>query len=555
MAQALGKTAAKRRTGRRSPRAAVAGRKETTRNVTPSRRTTDRPDLYIGLVCAAGTDLTDVKNQLRAQLSVVGYRYEEIKVSTTIAELLEIKAPDDEYERILRLMRAGDLLRSNSDDGEGVAAAIVAEIRRRRDGDTLPRSTAYVIDSLKNPAEIKLLDQIYGRNYYTVSIYLPKEDRRTSLKNKIAQGRHQPPGAAHESLADELISEDERGIGARSQNVQDSFPKADFFVNATEDVAGQVKRFVELIFREPFTTPTPDEFHMFVAKAAALRSCDLSRQVGAVIVDPCKSIISTGCNEVPYPDGGIFYEGRLGGIGDNRDYTKGHDPNYIEIQRTLIEFIGLLQESGHIQSKDEPSAIADGLLHGQYRELMSNARIRNLIEFGRVVHAEMNALAEAAGAGRSVKAATLYCTTFPCHGCARHVIASGIHEVIFIEPYPKSLTQQLYDGEIEMVHGQNAEADERRPIAKVRFRSFQGVAPALYQRVFAFRDRKDQTGTIAVWAPRKATPIGAVFGVERPNVETAASDSIATILENINDTQAREEQGIRDGSAVDSRTN
>jgi deoxycytidylate deaminase len=380
MAQALGKTAAKRRTGRRSPRAAVAGRKETTRNVTPSRRTTDRPDLYIGLVCAAGTDLTDVKNQLRAQLSVVGYRYEEIKVSTTIAELLEIKAPDDEYERILRLMRAGDLLRSNSDDGEGVAAAIVAEIRRRRDGDTLPRSTAYVIDSLKNPAEIKLLDQIYGRNYYTVSIYLPKEDRRTSLKNKIAQGRHQPPGAAHESLADELISEDERGIGARSQNVQDSFPKADFFVNATEDVAGQVKRFVELIFREPFTTPTPDEFHMFVAKAAALRSCDLSRQVGAVIVDPCKSIISTGCNEVPYPDGGIFYEGRLGGIGDNRDYTKGHDPNYIEIQRTLIEFIGLLQESGHIQSKDEPSAIADGLLHGQYRELMSNARIRNLID-------------------------------------------------------------------------------------------------------------------------------------------------------------------------------
>lgn len=45
---------------------------------------------------------------------------------------------------------------------------------------------------------------------------------------------------------------------------------------------------------------------MFVAKATALRSCDLSRQVGAVIVDPNGTIVSTGCNEVPMPKGGFF---------------------------------------------------------------------------------------------------------------------------------------------------------------------------------------------------------------------------------------------------------
>ena len=284
---------------------------------------------------------------------------------------------------------------------------------------------------------------------------------------------------------------------------------------------------------------------MFVARAAALRSGDLSRQVGAVIVDSCKSIVATGCNEVPYPGGGIFYEGRSGGIPDNRDYTKGHDPNWIEIQRSLIELIGVLKDAGHISSTDESSAIAEGLLYGKYKELMSNARVRNLIEFGRVVHAEMHALSQAASVGRSVRGATLYCTTFPCHGCARHIISSGIAEVVFIEPYPKSLTQQLYGGEIEISH--EPLDDGPHPVgARVRFRPFHGVAPGLYQRVFSYRDRKDEYGTIATWEPRLASPVGAIFGVERPSVETAASSALAAVLE-----PAKASFAAKNGEATD----
>jgi cytidine deaminase len=510
---------------------------------TPPSKTNERPDLYIGLVCAAGTDLTETKNQLQAQLAVAGYKYEEVKVSSLIAELLQIAPATDEFERIRELMRGGDTIRCHSENGEGVAAAIIAEIRRRRGGSTLPQSTAYLVDSLKNPAEIRLLDQVYGRNYYTAAVYLPREDRRGSLRNKIAQDRHQPPSDEHSGLADELIQEDEKGAGPLAQNVRETFPKADFFINGTGDVAGQAKRLVELIFGEPFTTPTPDEFYMFVAKAAALRSCDLSRQVGAAIVDTCRSIVATGCNEVPYPDGGIYYEGRIGEIGDNRDYTKGHDPNYIEIQRTLIEFIGLLQESKLVTQSGTPAELADALLHGQYRELMSDARIRNLIEFGRVVHAEMHALSEAAALGKSVRGATLYCTTFPCHMCARHIIAAGIHEVVFIEPYPKSLTEQLYEGEIEMVHRPAADSGENHRTDRVRFRPFQGVAPVLYQRAFTYRPRKTSTGTIVVWKPRKATPLGAAFGVERPNLEITASNSVAGILDRIKNSEARHVEG------------
>lgn len=57
----------------------------------------NRPDLYIGFVCAAGTDLTEVKAQMEAQLSVVKYSKKDVKVSGIISELLEVGSPEDEF--------------------------------------------------------------------------------------------------------------------------------------------------------------------------------------------------------------------------------------------------------------------------------------------------------------------------------------------------------------------------------------------------------------------------------------------------------------------------
>jgi dCMP deaminase len=52
-----------------------------------------------------------------------------------------------------------------------------------------------------------------------------------------------------------------------------------------------------------------------------------------------------------------------------------------------------------------------------------------------VVHAEMNCLMKCAKLGKSVQGAILYITHAPCGDCAKHVIASGISEVIYIEDY------------------------------------------------------------------------------------------------------------------------
>jgi len=87
-----------------------------------------------------------------------------------------------------------------------------------------------------------------------------------------------------------------------------------------------------LFFGKPCVTPTKDEYAMFLAFAAATRSGDLSRQVGAVITSETGEIIATGANDVPCFGGGLYWADH--GEEDARDYHKGFDAN--EHRRTEI---------------------------------------------------------------------------------------------------------------------------------------------------------------------------------------------------------------------------
>ena len=439
-----------------------------------------RPDIYIGLVGAAGTDLSAIIRELRSQLAIVRYSVEHIKLSALIGSALGIQSGQDEYRRMSTFMKAGDAIRANSPEGGGVAALAIQDIVSRRNGDRSGKARAFVIDSLKHPDEIKLLDGIYVRNYYTLSVYLPQDLRERNLAIKISKDRREPPSKKIITDSRQLISADEKSQGDTAQNVRDAFPRGDFFVNGRSDISDQIKRFVEIVFGEPYATPTLDEYAMFTARGAGYRSSDLSRQIGATIIDRHGSIVATGCNEVPYPGGGFFTYGLSEGIDDNRDFVKQIDPNAAEIQRTLIEVVRILRSAGHIgDTRLDDKAdkkLVDDLLQGDQKDLLRDARIRSLIEFGRVVHAEMHAICDAAAAGRSVRGATLYSTTFPCHLCAKHIIAAGIREVVYVEPYPKSLTSQLYADEIQFAHERPAAAASDR-VDRVVFRPFHGVAP------------------------------------------------------------------------------
>ena len=64
-------------------------------------------------------------------------------------------------------------------------------------------------------------------------------------------------------------------------------------------------------------------------------------------------------------------------------------------------------------------------------------------ELCRGVHAEQNAVAQAAYFGTSVKGATLYTTTFPCSLCAKILINSGITEIVYDEGYMDDLSKSI----------------------------------------------------------------------------------------------------------------
>jgi len=103
-------------------------------------------------------------------------------------------------------------------------------------------------------------------------------------------------------------------------------------------------------------------------------------------------------------------------------------------------------------------------------------------------------------AGDQISGGSLYCTTYPCHPCARHIIASGIHNVYFIEPYHKSLATRL--------HG-DAISEKESEIQKVRILSFDGVAPRRYLGFFMFEaptERKGSDGRLIETDKKNAVP-------------------------------------------------
>ena len=59
------------------------------------------------------------------------------------------------------------------------------------------------------------------------------------------------------------------------------------------------------------------------------------------------------------------------------------------------------------------------------------------------VHAEQNAILQAARLGVSLKGATLYCTHQPCVICAKMIINSGITRIVYKEGYPDDFSMQL----------------------------------------------------------------------------------------------------------------
>ena len=78
------------------------------------------------------------------------------------------------------------------------------------------------------------------------------------------------------------------------------------------------------------------------------------------------------------------------------------------------------------------------------------------------VHAEQNAIIQAARLGSSIDGATLYCTHQPCVLCAKMIVNSGITRVMYREGYPDDFARQmLKEGGVQLErYGEDSQTNE-----------------------------------------------------------------------------------------------
>ena len=241
-----------------------------------------------------------------------------------------------------------------------------------------------------------------------------------------------------------LMHRDKEEADPWGQHVERTFHLSDFFVRLGTDsdrYKYSLWRFLDILFGHPYKTPTFDEYAMFLAFVSSLRSADLSRQVGAVIARD-DEILATGANDCPKAGGGLYwpqYSDETKNIDDvpyGRDYTRGKDSNKAEQQKIINQILDAASEEGIDRTK--------------LYEVLGNSRIGDLTEFGRMVHAEMEALLACARNGISSRHGTVYSTTFPCHNCAKHIIAAGIERVVYVQPYGKSKAEEFHKDSISL---------------------------------------------------------------------------------------------------------
>lgn len=89
-----------------------------------------------------------------------------------------------------------------------------------------------------------------------------------------------------------------------------------------------------------------------------------------------------------------------------------------------------------------PSGVAHCLDVGCLRERMA-VQSGERHELCRGLHAEQNAIIQAAKHGTNINGATLYCTTMPCVICSKMLINAGIQRIVYEEGYPDPLADEM----------------------------------------------------------------------------------------------------------------
>lgn len=502
-------------------------------------------EFVIALVGFAGAGTSTAAKRIAALLGGEEYKVHRIKFSGLIAKLdgQEVQQVEEgvnegqqSFTRAEQFQDRGDAVRGDYGNS-ALASAAIAEIQRlREDANPGEEKIAYILDSIKHPSEVELLREVYEHSFRLVAVHCSYEKRLARISGEL--GDTAKYAGVDIGKVQSFMARDAKDRGNSSgQSVTDAFHQGDFFLdNNTEgpDGAGMnldIKRFLSLILGQGLTRPTASEKAIYVAHASALQSSCLSRQVGAALISDTGQIIGTGKNDPPTYGGGTYSEGSAP---DHRCFKWEFDPNGIsfvgchndrkkhELYAQISDWMGS-ELSQHLAGEVIPeNIILGGDTHDENRKrlreglqaafprmaerLAKMPGVRDAIEYSRAIHAEMATLLAAAREGISTRNAIMFVTVFPCHNCARHLVAAGVKAVEYIEPYDKSLAYELHSDAIAG-DSPTAGSDDGKHMV---IRPFTGVGPRMYDDFFVKRNTlkapggryERQSGGLPVYAVR-----------------------------------------------------
>ena len=234
----------------------------------------------------------------------------------------------------------------------------------------------YVIDSIRNPFEVKSLQKVKGFSLFDVEA--PVNIRFERCRKRAREGAEMTLAEFKKIEAREVKSAD-----PHAQQLEATIHLADFIIkngSTLEKLENLVIEYLKKI-TSSIKRPGWDEYFMNIARVVAQRSNCVKRHVAAIIVKD-RRIISTGYNGTPR------------GV---KNCNEGGCPR--------------CNSFGH-----------------------SGANLGECL----CSHAEENSITQAAYHGVSIKGATIYTTFSPCLTCTKMIINSGIAEVIYDSEYSLS---------------------------------------------------------------------------------------------------------------------
>ena len=261
------------------------------------------------------------------------------------------------------LVQLGNQLRK-----EFGAGALAEKVFARLDPDK-----NYVVDSIRNPAEVQVLRR--RRDFYLVHVMAPQKLRYERLKQR---GRENDPQSFEDFM--KLEAKEAASTETNHQQLDQTISLADVTLEnggALRDLQEKVKRLL-LDCSKKELRPDWDEYFLGIAKMVALRSNCIKRKVAAVLVKD-RRIISTGYNGTPR------------GV---KNCSEGGCPRCNNLS---------------VSGKNLDECLCS--------------------------HAEENSITQAAYHGVSIKDSTLYSTFSPCLICTKMIINSGIREVVYNVDY------------------------------------------------------------------------------------------------------------------------